>query len=207
MQDFPSNSKTAKTEQPREKIERVTSAEAVRRRGLGQKFRDVFIGGDARSATEQVLRGVIAPAFRDMLLNSWNDFGQHLIQGESRRPRPTSTPWYNQGTKVDYTPYNRMGPASAPSPQRALSRADRARHNFNGLYIPTLSAANEVLDQMYEILFKDGMVTVAELYELTGIEPSHTDMKWGWTSLTGSRPVLQRDGRYLLSLPRPEALA
>jgi hypothetical protein len=64
-----------------------------------------------------------------------------------------------------------------------------------------------VLDQMYEILFKDGMVTVAELYELTGIEPSHTDMKWGWTSLTGSRPVSQRDGRYLLSLPRPEALA
>jgi len=50
------------------------------------------------------------------------------------------------------------------------------------------------------------MVTVADLYELTGIASSHTDNKWGWTELRGARAVRTRDGHFLLDLPDPQPL-
>jgi hypothetical protein len=60
---------------------------------------------------------------------------------------------------------------------------------------------------MYDYMSRFGTVSVAHLYELTGIQSSHTDMKWGWDELRGSRVVPQRNGGgYLLDLPEPEPL-
>jgi hypothetical protein len=47
---------------------------------------------------------------------------------------------------------------------------------------------------------------VDELYEMTGIASTHTDRKWGWTSLPGAKVVRLRTGGFLLDLPEPEAL-
>src|SRR4051795_10002957 len=93
MQDFPANSQKAKaraeTPMPSErleKIERITSAEAVRRkRGLGRQFKDTFIGGNARMAVEYMTMEIVVPAIRDTLVEAMQGGIERVIYGESRR--------------------------------------------------------------------------------------------------------------------------
>jgi hypothetical protein len=72
--------------------------------------------------------------------------------------------------------------------------------------IASRQEAEEVLDRMYDLISQYDAVTVAELYELTGLESSHTDQKWGWEDLRGSGVGRVRGGGYLLELPEPISL-
>lgn len=208
MQDFPSNSKKAKaTEAPRETLKPVTSAEAVRRKkGLGRKFKTAFFSGNARDAGEYMVTDVVVPAIRDLIYDAMQSGIDRLIYGErtTGRPRPRSTSSVATG-HVNYAGMSTSAPTQQ-APQRTLSRSARARHNFADLVIPSLQEANEVLDRMFDVLSRDGWVTVADLYALTDIRPDHTDVKFGWTNLRGARAVRMKDGNFLLDLPEPEAL-
>jgi hypothetical protein len=87
-----------------------------------------------------------------------------------------------------------------------LSRRSRARGAFDELIIPSRQEAEEVIERMFDILSRYGAVSVADLYELTGVQSSHTDMKWGWAELRGAKAVRLRQGGFLLDLPEPEPL-
>jgi hypothetical protein len=205
MDEFPPNSKRMRETEPREKIKPVTSAKAVRRkRGLGRQFKATFFSGNGRDVFSYMIEEVAIPRIRDMFHDAMQSGIDRLIYGDARRPRRTSGP---MGTSsVGHVDYRGMGVSSATSPQRILSRQSKARHDFDELVIASAQDANEVLDRMFDILSRYGEVTVAHLYELTGIQSSHTDMKWGWTSLRGARAMRLAQGGYLLDLPRPEEL-
>lgn len=212
MQDFPANSQKAKaTEAPREKLKPVTSAETVRRKkGLGRQFRQTFFSGNARDAAEYMVVDVVVPAIRDMLYDAMQSGIDRLIYGDrGGRPRPSKL----TGMSTGHVNYNTMTPkrhipGSPVGPQQArmLSRQSRARHDFDDLVIPSRQEAEEVLDQLFEILSRDGEVRVPHLYELTGVRSEHTDWKWGWNNLRGAKAVRLRNGGFLLDLPEPEAL-
>lgn len=206
MQDFPANSSKAKTSQPKEKIERVTSAETVRRkRGLGRQFKETFIGGDARSSMEYVMFDVLIPSAKDMLFEAFESGFRRYIFGEDNRKRRSGSSDGYSG--LGHVAYNRMNPSAAKTAEpRLLSRRSRARHDFDELIIPSRPEAEEVIDQMFDLLSRYGEVSVADLYELTGIQSTHTDMKWGWTSLRGAKALRTHKGGFLLDLPEPEAL-
>src|SRR4051812_32701574 len=209
MQDFPSNSHKAKATDaaPREKLDPVTSAETrERKQGLGRKFKTTFFAGSGRDALGYMTEDIVVPSIRDLLYNALSGGLERIFYGDRTvRPRNTSSiVSHAPGSHVAYDRQYKSQPASAPA--RTISRQSKARHDFQDLVIPTLSAANEVLDRLFDILSRDGEVTVAHLYELTGIRVDHTDMKIGWTNLRGSKAVRLRDGSYLLALPEPEAL-
>lgn len=205
MDQFPPNSNRMRETEPREQIKAVTSAETVRRkRGLGRQFKETFFSGSGREAFSYMIEEVVVPAIRDMFHDAMQSGIDRLIYGESRRAHRTGSPLGSPN--VGHVAYNRMSTSSTSAPSRSISRQARARHNFDELIISNHADANEVLDQMFEILSRWGHVTVANLYDLTGIESTHVDMKWGWTNLRGARAVRTRQGGYLLDLPRPEEL-
>jgi hypothetical protein len=209
MEDLPGNSRKARVPPPAEKIERVTSAEAVpRKRGLGQKFRDTFFQGeDARSVMEHVFTDIIVPGMKDLFVDAAKDALDRKVYGESARKRVSSARSYSDLGRVDYSKFSGSHPAmSKPNPERSISRRSRARHEFNELIIQSRPEAEEVIERMFDILSQYGSVTVAHLYELTGVRSDHTDMKWGWTDLRGSKVRPMRGGGYLLDLPEPEPL-
>lgn len=216
MQDFPANSAKARMrsesseqDEPPEKIERVTSAEASRRkRGVGRQFKETFIGGDARMAADYALTDIVIPAIRDLMFDAFQGGLDRLIYGESRRGarRGGASSYSNVG----HVNYQGMSTSTQRPPTstgtRMLSRRSRARQDFDEIVIPSRAEAEEVLDRMFEFLSRYGKVTVSELYEMTGIASSHTDHKWGWTVLGGAKVVRLRTGGFLLDLPEPEAL-
>jgi len=211
MDPFPPNSQKARRppEGPK-KIERVTSAEAVRRkRGLGRQLRETFIGGNARTAAEYMLIEVVVPAVKDTVAEALQSGIEKLIYGDARPPRGRSSPPPTSYSNVPHVNYQRMssGPPNVARPQQQqLSRRSRTRHDFDELVIQSRAEANEVLDRMFDILSRYDSVSVADLYELTGIESSHTDHKWGWTNLRGTKVVTLRSGGYVIDFPEPEPL-
>jgi len=210
MEDFPANSAKARarSEMPLgdgrpDKIERVTSAEAVRRKKrLGSRFKETFVGGSARDAVDYMILEVVIPAIQDTLIDAFQGGVERLIRGDTRPRHPRTTSSYSNLGHVDYRGIS----TNKPPTSRTLSRQSRTRHDFGDIVIQSRKEAEEVLDQLYDILSRYGSVPVADLYELTGIQSSHTDHKWGWTSLRGARVSPQRSGGYLLALPNPEPL-
>jgi hypothetical protein len=206
--EFPPNSKKAQSEVPKEpkKVERVTSADVVRRKkSLGSRFKATFIGGDARTATEYVVTQVVIPALRDLLVDAGQRGIEKLVHGESRSGR--RSPRGPSAGPSGYVTYNRMGPVTdRPDEPRTISRRARARHDFDDIILPSRTEAEEVIDRMFDLVSRYSSATVADLYDLTGLEASHVDNKWGWTDLRGSGVSRTRSGGFLLDLPDPEPI-
>lgn len=208
--EFPANSAKARErsdsppDSPREKkIEQVTSASAERRKPrLGRKFKETFVGGTARGALEYMLVDVVVPAIQDTLIDAFQGGVERLIRGEGARSRRSATTSYSNLGHVNYQSMSTNKPPTA----RPLSQRSRARHDFGEIRIQNRQEAEEVLERMYDELSRYGEVNVATLYELTGIQSTHADHKWGWKSLRGARIQTLRTGGYLLDLPEPEPL-
>lgn len=208
MEDFPANSaRIRRPEAPEDepkRIERVTSGEVdQRKRGIGRKFKETFVGGSARGAIDYMVIEVVVPAIQDTMLEAMQGGLERLIKGDTRPRRSSVSSTYAGLGQVNYQGMS----TSASSAPRALSRTSRTRHDFGEIVIQHRQEAAEVLEQMFEILSHHGSVSVSDLYELTGIQSSHTDLKWGWRALPGAKIDRLRGGAgFLLNLPQPEPL-
>ena len=204
MEQFPPNSKAAKAgaSSPK-KIERVASASAVRRRKpLGRRFHETFVQGDGRSVMAKVTQNVVIPAVRDMIFETGQSFLENMIFGEGRSSRRGAPP-AGYGNIAYNRPQTAAGRTVLPN---RTSNAARARGSFDEIVIDTMQGGEEVIDRMNDVISQWEVVTVADLYTLTGFKAEHTDSKWGWTDLRGASVSRTRTGGYLLNLPQPKAL-
>jgi hypothetical protein len=204
--EFPPNSNVSK-EVPEEKnLTRVTSGEAVRKKkSLRRKFSELFFAGDARSAIRYATLDIFLPAAKDMVWETVSEGFRSFIFGSSVRRRGSTTPQSGPTGYVNYGRYSHsMGSGGSPLPssQRAISRQARARHDFDELLLESRTEAEQVIDQLFDVVSRYDTATVADLYELVGLASTHTDHKWGWTDLRGAGVSRTRDG-YLLDLPDP----
>jgi hypothetical protein len=202
--DYPSNKRDQQQEREVKNIKRVTSEEPVRRKkSLGKQFKETFIGGDAKTAVRYAMFDILLPAARDMVIDVTTQGLEKLIFGDSRRRRGSTPP---QAGPTGYVSYDRYQMGSRQSaPQRALSRRARAQHDFDEIVLTSRVEAEEVIDQMNEIISRYGVVSVADLYELIGLPSTHVDNKWGWSNLPGAGVARVRGG-FLLDLPEPQPL-
>jgi hypothetical protein len=202
--EFPPNSEISKKGKTQDKnITPVVSSGAVRRKkSLRKQFSETFIAGDAKTAIRYVAFDVLLPAAKDMVVDSFTQGIEKLIFGDSRR-RGSTHPQAGPTGYVSYNRYSMGGRTSGPS--RTISRQARARHNFDEIVLDDRVEAEEVIDKLFELVSRYESATVADLYELVGLNSTHTDHKWGWTDLHGAG-VSRIRGGYLLDLPEPEAL-
>lgn len=207
MEQFPPNSQkaTGSGQKPKE-FEQVTSSQAKRRKkSLFKQFRGTFFGGDAKTAFHYTVNNVVIPATRDLLLDAVYQTIQSIIMGigETRRGRPRGmTTQYSNLGHVAYNQYRQ----STRGPQRQISQRARETHDFDEIILENRIEAADVLDQMIEIVSKFEVVTVSDLYSLTGLQGTHVDNKWGWTDLRGATVRRVGNEGYLLDLPEPEFL-
>lgn len=206
--DYPPNSdksKLGETEEPGEKkVERITSSEPIRRkRSLGKNFKNTFFSGDARGAFQHAVLGVLLPSAREMISEFGKDWLDRVIFGDSRRRGPQQRPSGPQGY-VSYNRYSMAGQQQEP-PGRQISRRARSQHDFDEIVLASRQEAEDVIDSMFNIVSRYDSATVSDLYELVGLQSTHTDQKWGWVDLRGAGVSRVRNG-YLLDVPEPEPL-
>lgn len=207
MENYPPNAQKAKddTKEPK-KVDKVVEGEVLRRKKpLGKRFAETFVGGDAKSVWHYVLFDVLIPAAKDTAADAVSQGIEKMLFGEARSAsrRGGSRP----STAGGYVSYNRYAPSTVTRREepRAVSRRARASHDFDEIIIPTRGEAEEVVDRLFDLVSRYEVATVADLYELVGVTGSYTDDKWGWTDIRGAGVSRVRDG-YLLNLPRPEPI-
>lgn len=204
--EFPPNSDVSKKMQEKD-IQQVTKGEVHRKkRSLRKRFSESFVAGDAKSAIGYATMDILLPAARDMIIDVIEGGVEKLFRGDTYRRRGTTPP---QSGPTGYVQYNRYsGPMGGgmSSPQRAMSRQARAKHDFDEIVLDSRVEAEEVIDRLFDLVSRYESASVADLYELVGLSASHTDHKWGWTDIRGAGVSRSRDG-YLLDLPEPSPLA
>src|SRR5689334_18422419 len=90
-EQFPSNSKNViGAKQPKERIspEKVVTGEViVRKKSLGKRFKDVFLGGSFKNAAQHVMGEVLLPALRNMIADAGTEGIRRIVFPDSQPMR------------------------------------------------------------------------------------------------------------------------
>lgn len=217
-EQYPSNSRSAQTkkvaqQQPKaqpekaeKKVEQITVNSVVRRKKpLGKRFTESFVGGDAQSVGAYIVADVLLPAAKDMIADAVSQGIEKMLFGEARAPRSRAVGNRGIGGATTHVSYNRYSSNSQNRQQgpKPISPRARATHDFDEIILSTRAEADEVLDNLFNLVSEYDFATVADLYGMVGVTGSYTDEKWGWSDIRGTS-VSRVKGGYLLDLPRPQ---
>lgn len=193
--NFPANSHRVRDDV--KKVERVTTCTVTRRKkSLGKRFVETFIGEDIDSVFGYILHDVLIPAAKATLSDMVQGGIEMLLFGERKGSRTRR----DQGKS--YVSYNNCSSQNRREERRDINPRNRARHNFDDIELPSRGEAEEVLSHLVDLTIDYGQASVSDLYDLVGITGNFTDNKYGWTDL-GSASISRSRSGYLLNLPKP----
>lgn len=198
---YKSNShKSRETEE--KKVESVVRGEVkVKKEPVSRKFSDVFLNDTVDNVKSYLIFDVLVPAIKDTIVELISNGASMLAYGNPSARRSTN----NHGAKSSYTTYYRGG-SSSSSRERDDRRASvrRDRHSYDDVIFNNRGDAMEVKECIMEIIDNYHMVSIADYYELAGIQGNYTDSNYGWYEIDDIPITRDRDG-YRLKLPKPVA--
>lgn len=207
MPDFPSNNKRTllepeKPELPEKKVSKVVNG-AVRqkKKSLGRKFADLFIGEEVTDVKGYLLQDVIVPAIKNMVIDTVQDGIEIVLYGEVKNRSRRSASRSKSGF-VDYGGY--YSPDRRRQEERRQQRSSCSM-DFNDIVLASRVDAEEVISTLADLIADFGQATVADLMDAVGMTGQWTDHYWGWTNISTAVPKRVRDG-WILTLPKPENL-
>lgn len=176
----------------------VTGKTAIKKKSEGRKFIDNFFKGDLNRVTESIWKDVLVPAIKDMLWGAVERAGKGMIYGDTesdRRNDRNSIP----ARQVDFTRYSRT---ARPARNYDVDRDREDVYDYGEVFVESRRDAEAVQDRLKELCDRYGWVSVAQLYELTGLPTRYTDRNYGWRDVRDISITTTRGG-YLIKLPRP----
>lgn len=204
--DYPSNTRAKKetTEKEERRVEKVISGHVVKRKkSLGKKFFETFIGEDIDTVSSYIIHDVLVPAAKSTISDMVQSGIEMLLFGEKKGSRTR-----RDGGR-SYVSYNSYSSSyrrdDRRDDRRDVSSRNRARHNFDEIVLDSRGEAEEVLSCLVDLVIDYGEATVADLYDLVGVTGNFTDNKYGWRDLSSASVSRVRDG-YLLNLPKVKLL-
>lgn len=190
--DLPSNSISQKEEK---KVEPIAHANTTKKKpGIGRKVLDMFTRESVRDVGEYVVTDVIVPSIIKMVVtiikNSTDLIFTGKVSGDKRK----------DDTYISYSERYKDGDSY---PYRSSRR--NSRYDFTEITFDSRGEAEDVLDQMLDIIDRYRSVSVADFYSLSDVRHEYTDEKYGWFSLR-SASIKRGYGGWYVDLPRPEVI-
>jgi len=203
--NFPSNSETKRKEpqeeSKREKLAPVVTGKVIKqKKSLGKKFSETFFGDESISVKDYVIHDVIVPAFKNLLWDTVSGSLEMRLFGERR----TNTRNYNRNGSKTYTSYSSYY-SNRDDRGSSHAKSARSRHDFDDILFDTRGEAEDVLSHLVDLTIDYGMASVADFYDLSGLESQFTDQKYGWTNLRDACTDRVRNG-YIIRLPQARPL-
>lgn len=157
------------------------------------KLADVFVPGDVANVKSYVFMDVIVPGIKKAVYDIVVNGLDMIMYGEVRNHDRRSS------SKVSYSRFydDRDRRRSDDAPRA------RTRFDFEDIVFDSRGAAESVREEMLNVIDEYGFVTVADMYDMAGLDQPYTSNKYGWTSIRSAESVRLRDGGYILKLPRP----
>ena len=191
MENYQSNSfksKELEAKQPEKKLTKVANAKLKKKSEI-QKIAETFVAEDLNKVKNAVLMDVIVPAVKKVISDIVTNGIDMLLYGEVTHNKSTTTS--NIGYNSMYNSQN----------QTNAARVARSSYIYNDIILSSRGEAEEVLNQMNEIIGTYGVVSVADLCEIVGVTGEFTDNKYGWSDIRDAYVERSKDG-YMLKLPR-----
>lgn len=190
---------------PEKKVNKIVSNMVTRKKKtLGRRFVDIFFkdGESIGDIKTYLLEEVLVPAIKENIADMVNGAIGMLFFGEARR-RPANRS--QNATRVNYGGYFNGGGNERRERMASSTRNRNDRESLSDFIFESRADAEQVQDEMLELLDTYNQVTVADYLDMLGISSEFTDNKYGWTNLNGMKVVHARGG-YRLDLPRETAL-
>lgn len=199
------------TSKEREKQKTIVETKVVKRKkGLMERLVGGLAGPDGvKSIGAFVGQDIIVPAFKNIIADSVTSainmmmFGESGTRGGYRPPSGYSTPSRQPRTKYDnrYTASGNYGPTTGGAGRTAQPTQSRM-NAVEDYTIENRHEALDVLNKLQQDADMYGRVSVADYYDMIGVETTWSHNSYGWYSEhlmnVKVRPV--RNG-YILSLP------
>lgn len=213
--DLPSNSSKSKGDaeksgKPEKDVQKVVTGGVIQRPPtLGRRFKNIFFGGGAKGATNYVVHDVLLPALKNMFVDAVDQGARRMVYGDAApRRRSILEDRYGSRTRISYNePVNRSGRRSDPAmlPQQPPRYSQSSLSNIGDIILQTREDAEDVMEQMRNIIEVYDVASVADLHQTLGLASTHVDNKWGWTTTRGFGIQQIREG-FLLIFPQLEDL-
>ena len=199
--DFPSNSeKKDSQEQPkeREKLAPIVKGQVVKKKKtFTKRMSELFFGDETVSIMDYIVYDILIPTIKntisDVVTSSLEMtlFGERRSRGNISRNRDRSY--------VSYSSYSKSDRDSRDRDERRSNR--RNNHDFDDVLFESRPEAEEVLSHLGDLIMDYGFASVADFYDICGLESEYTDNKYGWTSLRDAHTDRVRNG-YIIRFPR-----
>ena len=180
----------------RQKFDKITKGAVVtKKKSEINKLKDIFVSEDIKSVKSYILMDVLVPAIKDAIEDIVTNGIRMILRGDTSARRSSSA-----ASKISYRDYydgDRRNNDRFRNETRPVTK-----YSYDDIILESKGDAEAVLERMGEIIDIYGMVRVADLYDIVGLTGDYTDNKYGWTNISGAKPVRVRDGRYMLDLPR-----
>lgn len=197
MEDYKPNSHKSKEEvkevqTERKKLDKVISGTAKAKKNEIRKFTDVFISEDISNVKSYILMDVLVPAIKKAISDIVTNGIDMILYGGNGRTSKKS-----EASKISYTRYYDQRDEG----RRRVDTGSNNRYTFDDIIVPTRGEAEEVISRMDELIETYGVVSVADFYDLVGVNANYTDNKYGWMNIASAQPVRVGDG-YKIKLPK-----
>lgn len=202
MSDYKPNSHKSKVENAtrsgeEKKVEKVVRGKVKKKKKTEiRKFADVFIAEDAANVKSYILMDVLVPAVKKAISDIVQDGVSMILYGSANGGSK------NRYGNASYVSYRSYSDRDRRDDRRNDYARNRSRYDFDDIILSDRGEAEEVLTRMDELIDTYGIVSVADLYDLVGINCDYTDNKYGWTNIRNAEAIRVRDG-YMLKLPKP----
>lgn len=199
MDDYKPNSHKSKEEvkevkAERKKLDKVITGTAKAKKNEIRKFADVFISEDISNVKTYIVMDVLVPAIKKAVSDIVTNGIDMILYGGNGRAAKKS-----DASKISYTRYYDQRDESRT---RHVDTTTSGRYTFDDVVVPTRGEAEEVIARMDELIENYGVVSVADFYDLVGInDTNYTNNKYGWMNITSAQPIRVSDG-YKIKLPK-----
>lgn len=197
-QRLPSNSITANRPvepKPIEKVKPVVKGKAVVQKDtFGKKVWKTFVPTDLKDIRAHAVNQIIVPGLKAAALS----LVELALYGSVGNRRSTS----GVAQRTNYS-YISSGNHQTNTP--AITQKDRATHNFQNIIFATYQDAEDVISTMLDLADRYNRLTVAQFYDLAGLESDWASENWGWTSFQRLETKAVRGG-YIIDVSPPVLL-
>lgn len=209
--DFPSNShastekstptgpKKGKNRENRDIKKVVTGTVTQRKKPLGRRIKDIFVGGDFKNAILFVGRDVLLPSFKNMIVDAGQKGIERVVYGDVQPRRPLDP----RAGRTTYHSSSMRGISTMLPDQPPVGMF--RRQTVGDFIFQTKADAEAVLEGLNTIIDQYDVASISDLHEMMDRPSSFVENKWGWTNLSHVDIHQTREGWYI-DLPSAEPI-
>lgn len=178
------------------RVQKVVKSPVKTKTNEARKLADIFISEDISNVKSYIFMDVLVPAIKKAIYDIVTNGIDMFLYGGTGKGKNSSG-----SAKVSYRNYYDQKNNNSSGYRGSENNQSRNGFDYDDLIFSNRGEAEAVKQQMQDAIVKYGLVTVADLYDMAGLNAPYTSQKYGWIQLSSAEVIRTRDG-YMIKLPR-----